>query len=69
MIPVAKRGTVETSLIGIEDWYATLCGLAGCDPKDALAAGSNPPLPAVDSINQWPLLSGKTNVAPRSEVS
>lgn len=68
VIPPAKRGTVETSLIGIEDWYATICGIAGCDPTDALAKSSNPPLPPVDGINQWPLLSGETKIAPRTEV-
>ena len=71
VIPCQKRGTVETALIGIEDWYATLCGLADpdCDPTDTLAAGSrDPPLPSIDSINQWPLLSGQTDTPPRKEV-
>ena len=65
-IPKNRRGTVETSLIGIEDWYATFCALAGVDPTDTLAASAN--LPPIDSINMWPLLSGATAEASRKEV-
>jgi len=65
-IPEARRGAIETSLIGVEDWYATFCALAGIDPTDTLAASAN--LPPIDSINQWPLLSGATVVPPRKEV-
>ena len=49
------RGSTIQSLIHIADWYATICGLANVDPRDdrAIAAG----LPALDSIDQWPVLS------------
>lgn len=49
------------------DWYATFVhGIAGLDPtdKEASAAG----LPPIDSVDQWPYLSGQTSVPPRTEV-
>ena len=66
VIPEAKRGTTETGFIGNEDWYATFCAMAGCDPVDSRAARYN--LPAIDSINMLPLLLGETLVSPRKEV-
>ena len=65
-IPEAKRGTVEKGFIANEDWYATFCAIAGCDPVDSRAAQYN--LPAIDSINMYPLLMGETSVSPRKEV-
>ena len=49
-----------------EDWYATFCGIAGVSTYDARAAAAG--LPQVDSIDQWPLLSGTNSTPPRTEV-
>merc|ERR1712176_931527 len=49
------------------DWYATFVhGIAGLDATDeeAKAAG----LPPIDSVDQWPYLSGQTSIPPRSEL-
>jgi len=48
--------------------YATLCGLAGVPVADSIAAKAVPPVPPVDSLDMWPLLSGATSVSPRSEI-
>lgn len=60
-LPAAVRGQVLEEHMHIADWYATLCHLAGADPVDARAAEHG--LPAVDSVNVWPMLSGEA-VAP-----
>jgi arylsulfatase B len=65
-VPQSRRGSVETSLIGIEDWYASFCALAGADPVDHKAAAAG--LPPIDSLNIWPLLSGQNTTSPRTEV-
>ena len=48
------------------DWYATLCGLAGVEVEDEWAAASG--LPPVDSLDLWPLLSGRADHSPRATV-
>lgn len=65
-LPDLVRGTVQSGLIGGWDWYATFAGLAGVDPTDhrAQAAG----LPPIDSVDIWPLLSGKTDISPRKQI-
>lgn len=65
-IPHKKRGTVADGLIGVEDWYGTFCYLAGIDSFDQVAAAAG--LPPVDSVNQWPYLSGETNYPPRNFI-
>ena len=65
-IPHEKRGTVANGLIGVEDWYGTFCHLAGINSTDQVAAEAG--LPPVDSINQWPYLSGETKYSPRDYV-
>jgi hypothetical protein len=66
LLPAARRGTTEAGLIEIADWYATFCGLAGVPADDPRAAAAG--LPPVDSIDQWPLLSGVNATPPRTEV-
>ena len=46
--------------------YATFAAIAGVDPTDHAAAAAR--LPAVDGIDQWPLLSGRNLTAPRTEL-
>ena len=66
LLPAARRGTSETALVSIADWYPTACALAGVDAADARAAAAG--LPPVDGVNLWPLLSGANATPPRSEV-
>jgi len=66
LLPQAVRGTKQEGLIGIWDWYATFCALAGVDPTDVSAKAVG--LPPIDSINMWPLISGATKVGPRHEI-
>ena len=63
-LPEAVRGTKLNEIVHIADWYATLCGLAGVDPTDSWAAESK--LPPIDSIDMWPLLSGRVTTSPRT---
>ena len=67
MIPPAMRGKVladPSQAIQLADWYHTFCALAGVDYLDAPAN-----LPDnTDSLDMWPLLSGKVTASPRTEV-
>lgn len=67
MVPQAMRGRKLEGLITAWDWYATFVeGIAGLDPTDTEAASEG--LPPLDSVNQWPYLTGATDVPPRMEV-
>eukprot|EP00911_Craspedida_sp_UC1_P001002 UC1_evm1s750 len=48
----------------IADWRATFAALAGADPFDYRAAhyGGGGVLPPIDSLNQWPVISGSVGV-------
>ena len=48
------------------DWYATFCALAGIDSTDETAARAK--LPPIDSMNMWPLISGKNSTSPRVDI-
>ncbi|KAG5185240.1 arylsulfatase B-like protein, partial [Tribonema minus] len=66
-VPQAQRGSVADGLMGIEDFYATFCGVGGVvtlGGAKAAAAG----LPPVDSLNMWPYLSGAVEASPRDLV-
>lgn len=65
-LPKKQRGKVAKGLISIEDWYGTFCSLAGVDSFDEAAAKAD--LPPVDSVDQWPYLSGQTQYAPRDFI-
>ena len=65
-LPPAVRGTKQEGIIHIADWYGTLSELAGVDPTDPVAAAAG--LPAVDSVNVWPLISGQNETSPRWEL-
>lgn len=67
-LPPSARGTTLEAPVHIADWFATLCGLAGVDPADARAAAASPPLPPVDSVDVWPLLTGANGSSPRTEI-
>eukprot|EP00048_Salpingoeca_helianthica_P005368 m.87064 g.87064 ORF g.87064 m.87064 type:complete len:531 (-) comp13577_c0_seq2:23-1615(-) len=65
-LPDAVRGTTQNGIVHIADWYHTFCGLAGVDPTDHAAARAG--LPPIDSLDVWPLLSGRNNTSPRTEI-
>jgi arylsulfatase B len=65
-LPPAARGTVNGGIVHIADFYGTYSALAGVDPTDAIAAAAG--LPAVDSLNVWPLISGANMTSPRIEI-
>ena len=68
-LPQARRGQKETGFVAGEDWlrtYAAVAGVADRWVTDPAAAAAG--LPGFDSVNQWPLLSGETTVAPREEI-
>jgi arylsulfatase I/J len=57
VIPQARRGSTETGMIHISDWYHTYCALAGVDSTDTKAAASTDKIPPIDSQNVWAVLS------------
>jgi hypothetical protein len=67
-LPPAVRGTTNNGIVHIADWYATFLGLAKLDPTDKRAAVAVPPVPPIDSIDVWPLVSGATKVSPRAAL-
>lgn len=66
-LPAKVRGTKQEGMMAGWDWYATYAGLAGVDPTDWKAKAAN--LPAHDSHNLWPLLSGQNTTSPRVELA
>ena len=70
LLPDSRRGEKVESLIHVADWYATLCGLANVDSHDSSAAAAG--LPALDSVDQWPVLStagaGAQGSGPRKSI-
>lgn len=57
-LPSTVRGTVHHGLVGVWDWYGTLCDLAGVVPTDHRAAKAG--LPPIDSVSLAPVLLGHT---------
>ena len=66
LLPAAVRGTTSEAWTAMEDLYTTYCGLAGADPVDAAAKAAG--LPPVEGFDQWPLWSGASTTAPRTEI-
>ena len=69
LLPDHVRGSRlagAASYIHLCDWYATFCGLAGVNPRDVVAEERK--LPAVDSLDMWPMLSGTNLTSPRTEI-
>ena len=65
-LPTATNGQKTEGYIHLADWYGTFCGIAGVDPTDKKAAAAN--LPPVDSLDMWPLISGKNSTSPRVDI-
>ena len=66
-LPPSVRGTKQYGLTAEWDWFATFTDLTRMDPTDhkTNAAG----LPPIDSLDLWPLLSGRTSASPRTELA
>ena len=69
VLPEAVRGSVQPGLVHCADWLATLCGLAGGANCTADARAAAAGLPAIDSLDMWPLLSGANATSPRTEFA
>lgn len=72
-LPAKVRGTILEQKLHVTDWYATFCHLAGVDPEDPAkegirSDGTKYPLPPIDSLNLWGLISGATAKSPRDEI-
>jgi arylsulfatase I/J len=67
LLPESRRGAVEHGLITAWDWYATYASLANVEPTDPAAAAAG--LPPIDSINQWPMLSGTNSTSARAQFA
>jgi arylsulfatase I/J len=66
-LPKAAQGTKLDGIIHVADWYRTLAqGVAGVDPTDHWAAESG--LPPIDSLDVWPMLSGRNLTSPRESI-
>lgn len=68
ILPPSRRGATESGMLHLADWLQTFCALAGvapCTDAEAAAAG----LPAIDSLDMWPLLSGANGTSPRTEIA
>ena len=59
LLPPSTRGRVLTGYIHVADWYSTFCSLAAVDSSD-----THEGLPATDSLNMWPYLSGAAPSSP-----
>eukprot|EP00038_Savillea_parva_P011469 m.197762 g.197762 ORF g.197762 m.197762 type:complete len:512 (+) comp20214_c0_seq1:161-1696(+) len=70
-LPEHLRGTVNTNVIHIADWYPTLLNLVGVDPTDTIHY--NGVVAPIDGMDVWPAIVGTTNVThewlPVTEVS
>jgi len=66
LVPTKMRGTESQHLMAFADWYGTFCYLAGVEQKDEAAVANG--LPDIDSINQWPVLSGQTTETQRTGI-
>ena len=65
-LPQIMHGKKTDGYIHLADWYGTFCGLADVNPTDRKAAAAN--LPPVDSMDMWPLISGKNSTSPRMDI-
>ena len=66
-VPEARRGAALSQLSTLWDWYATYAGIAGAGSIDDAAAAAAG-LPPLDSVDQWPYVTGANATPPRREV-
>ena len=62
----ALKGKQIKGMMHITDWWATLSTLTGQTVDDPKAAAAG--LPAPDSLNMWPMLTGATTTSPRDTL-
>eukprot|EP00051_Salpingoeca_urceolata_P004675 m.66817 g.66817 ORF g.66817 m.66817 type:complete len:498 (+) comp13783_c0_seq1:60-1553(+) len=62
-LPKARRGKNLTAPVHVCDWYATFCGLAGVS-----AADNHSGVPPIDSLDQWPVISGASSDPVRNSM-
>jgi len=68
LLPETVRGTKQRGMMAAWDWFATIAKLAGvADITDHRAAAAG--LPPLDSLDMWPLITGKVEHSPRSELA
>lgn len=65
LLPSSMRGKRLDGLAAVQDWYATFAALGGVSAFDHRAAAAG--LPAVEGLDLWPYLSGRTAASPRKE--
>lgn len=63
LLPKSMRGKNISAPIHICDWYATFANLAGIDPTD-----NHTGVPPIDSLDQWPVVTGKSKLPIRTEI-
>ena len=73
VLPLAMRGMNLSSShpIAVCDWHSTFLHLAGIVDTASNGKGhgvSKLPLPSIDGINQWPVISGASTTPLRDEV-
>ena len=66
LLPPRLRGTTNTQLMHVADWYPTLCALAGVDSSDNWFDPTTNTTHPIDGVNLWPaLISGGITALPR----
>lgn len=67
-LPDPMRGTSVDGLMHITDWHTTFAALAGVAAPAADGRAAALGLPAVDSLDVWPMVSGANTTSPRVEL-
>lgn len=60
---------MQHGMIHVCDWYRTFGVLAGMLPSEGVVPGVNyagSPVPPLDGLDMWPLLTGKVKSSPRT---
>jgi arylsulfatase B len=69
LIPPARRGAVDYGVAHTADTLATVCGLLGvADACSEDSRAHSAGLPALDSVDLWPWLSGANATSPHAEL-
>ena len=61
LVPPALRGTVNTQLMHVADWYPTFAALGGVDASDDWTDPATGITHGIDGINLWPALTSVTS--------
>eukprot|EP00040_Diaphanoeca_grandis_P042901 m.266368 g.266368 ORF g.266368 m.266368 type:complete len:678 (+) comp66964_c0_seq1:198-2231(+) len=63
LLPMGVRGTINTDILHISDWYATFAVLGGIDPEDNCEG-----CVSIDGVNIWPSITKTSTHPPRTEL-